>query len=167
MYEIIVHTLPHHEIAAPSPQRMGETSMGDRVTLAVQDQGERVYLYSHWGGWEMPETLRVAIARRQRWDDPSYLTRIIFNTMTLGSEGDETGYGISTRVQDYEYPLLVVDCDKKEIRLEKPEGGQDYHAPSATHTPIGFEEYASATERSWHSLDPDNERFKPDDPESD
>lgn len=135
--------------------------MGDRVTLAVQADGERVYLYSHWTGYDMPETLRVALARKQRWDDPAYLTRIIFNTMTLGDEKGETGFGISTRVQDYDHPLLVVDCDKQEVRLEAPEGDKSYCRPTETAQPISFADYAAAAEQSWHSLDPDNDCYKP------
>jgi hypothetical protein len=138
-----------------------EAIMGDRVTVAVQDQGERVYLYGHWSGYEMPETLRVALARRERWDDPPYLTRIIFSTMTAGSEKDATGFGISTWPQDYEYPLLVVDCDKQEVRLEAI-GDSRYCRPSAEHQPMSFETYAIRPKQTWRSLDPTNKRFAED-----
>lgn len=135
--------------------------MGDRVTLAVQDSGKRVYLYSHWNGSDMPEILRKALDRHQRWNDPAYLTRIIFQTM-VGDNTNETGYGISHSVQDYNHPLIVVDCDAQAVSLESPDDGKsEYYRPSSGCKPVPFEQYASAAEQTWHSLDPENARYMP------
>jgi hypothetical protein len=92
--------------------------MGDRGNIAVKQRGDRghVFLYSHWGGTELPQDLQKALARRQRWTDPAYLTRIIFDTMTEGQQGEETGYGISAGLSDNEHVILEVDCETAKVR---------------------------------------------------
>jgi hypothetical protein len=90
--------------------------MGDRANIYVKnDEDKGVYLYTHWGGYELPLTAQAALAKRMRWSDESYLTRIIFDTMTEGCQGQETGFGIATYEPDNEYPLIEVDCDEKKI----------------------------------------------------
>lgn len=71
--------------------------MGDRRNVIVKDRsgGVGVALYTHWGGTELPEVLRKALARRQRWSDGAYLARIIFSEMVREDIDGETGYGIS------------------------------------------------------------------------
>lgn len=88
--------------------------MGDRANIVVRDawpddlgDREAVFLYTHWNGTELPETLRRALARRECWDDPTYLARILFSEMTRGDDSS-TGYGISTRLTDNSYPLVVL-----------------------------------------------------------
>lgn len=84
--------------------------MGDRGNIAVQqDDGSLIYLYTHWSGSEIESDLRTALSKRWRWGDPAYLTRIIFDVMTEGSHGSETGFGISTSIPDNEHDILVVD----------------------------------------------------------
>jgi hypothetical protein len=90
--------------------------MGDRGQIAVVQGEGAVYLYSHWGGSELAEVLRNALARKQRWDDEEYLTRIIFDTMTSGDQGAETGAGIGLQIHgDIEHALLVVDCQRQAV----------------------------------------------------
>lgn len=74
--------------------------MGDRGNIIVKDMGSEVYLYTHGTGSYLPETLKRALARKQRWDDGPYLARIIFCEMIKGSEADETGFGISSKRGD-------------------------------------------------------------------
>lgn len=76
-----------------------------------------LYLYTHWGGYELPEVLAAAIGKRWRWDDGAYLTRIIFCEMVQGHEKEETGFGISTYAPDNEYPWLVVDVARQVVRI--------------------------------------------------
>lgn len=102
--------------------------MGDRGNIVVQDDygPAPVYLYSHWGGTELPDILAAALERGQgRWSDAPYLTRIIFNQMTAGDEMSETGFGISTKLTDNEYPLLVVDTRKGVVRVAQEGGDLD------------------------------------------
>lgn len=91
--------------------------MGDRANVAVvQDDGKAlVYLYTHWGGCELAADVQKALAKKWRWDDGSYLTRIIFDTMTDGSHGQETGFGIATYRPDNEHSIVVVDPNTQRI----------------------------------------------------
>ena len=52
--------------------------MGDRANVVIDDNGSQVYLYTHWRGTELPEIVRKALTKNQRWDDPQYLSRIVF-----------------------------------------------------------------------------------------
>jgi hypothetical protein len=95
--------------------------MGDRGNIAVLQHGdskdapEQVWFYTHWSGSEIEQTLRTALARRQRWSDESYLARIIFCELVKGSENEETGFGISTGLSDNEYPILVCDVPNQRV----------------------------------------------------
>lgn len=114
--------------------------MGDRANIAVSDGKGRVYLYTHWNGTELPETLQRALARRQRWDDAFYLTRIIFCEMVKGQETEETGFGISTYVGDGENRVLVVDPDNGTVT--RTGGGKIF----------SFAEYLALTNPTWSKL---------------
>ena len=76
-----------------------------------------MYLYTHWGASELPETVRKALAKKWRWGDPSYLARIIFDEMTKGSHGEETGFGISTSPAGDAWRLVEVDCRNKTVSI--------------------------------------------------
>jgi hypothetical protein len=105
--------------------------MGDRGNIVLRytrygtDDTSDIYLYSHWGGSELPTTLADALDSkigRNRWHDDSYLARIIFDRLTAGDQGEETGFGIAPWIGDNEHPLLFVDLDKKTVTVG--EGGQ-------------------------------------------
>jgi len=97
--------------------------MGDRANVCVQNPDTKeapVYLYSHWGGENLPFVVQQALnseAGRGRWQDPTYLTRIIFCKMIGDDVDGETGYGISSTMCDNEHPIIVVSCDKQKIGL--------------------------------------------------
>jgi hypothetical protein len=117
--------------------------MGDRANIVTQTQGldgkpERVYLYGHWSGSHMHATLQSALKKGWRWSDSSYLTRIIFDELTKGNTGGETGFGISASITDNEYPLLVVDVDDQRVRIEDADNGKVYRDYS-------FKEYVETT----------------------
>lgn len=128
--------------------KKGQNSMGDRGNIAVlQSNGDQVWLYSHWGGSELPERLQAGLkAGKDRWTDESYLTKIIFgHAVPAKNWMEETGYGISCRMQDNEHPILVVDIPKQRV-FTMPESdlknGQvppDYEPKHAE----GFEVYSS------------------------
>ena len=103
--------------------------MGDRgnIVLRYEENGEGpkdIYLYTHWGGSELPTTLQTALNRKLRWDDSSYLGRIIFNGLTKGQEDGETGYGISPTVTDNEHDFLMVELDKQKVSRVHPDSGK-------------------------------------------
>jgi len=91
--------------------------MGDRANVLVRQDNDDpgVYLYTHWGGSELPKVLQNALARRVRWNDAAYLTRIIFDEMTKGYHDEETGFGISTFMPDGQNRVLIVNCDKETV----------------------------------------------------
>lgn len=93
--------------------------MGDRGNIVVkQGRGHApVWLYTHWSGCDVPLILQNALKRKERWDDNSYLTRIIFCTLIQGDVAGETGYGISTIEGDNEHHYLVVDPDEGTVAV--------------------------------------------------
>ena len=91
--------------------------MGDRGNIVmVEESGNQIYLYSHWAGTELPEILQKALVRgKNRWDDESYLARIIFSEMIQKDILSETGYGISTYRCDENHPDLEVRIKDKRV----------------------------------------------------
>ena len=92
--------------------------MGDRANIKIEAEGEApIFLYTHWNGYCLPETLQTALARKQRWDDSQYLTRIIFSEMIKADVLDEHGYGISTIVHDGDDRIITVNCVDQTVTI--------------------------------------------------
>ena len=91
--------------------------MGDRGNIVVEMLPADVWLYTHWCGTELAATLHTALSKHWRWEDDSYLARIIFSEMVKGQESQETSYGIATSPPDNEHNILRVDCARKRVRL--------------------------------------------------
>lgn len=94
--------------------------MGDRAQIIVEyEHGQRIHLYTHWEGHRLVSILTEGlIAGHSRWNDPAYLTRILFCRM-VRKDGlhDETGFGISPEYQDSNASTdLIVDTVKREVR---------------------------------------------------
>ncbi len=89
--------------------------MGNRGNIVVQSRGERVFLYTHWSGSRIREVVQKALARKQRWDDPPYLTRIMFDTLTEDAHGEDSGYGIWPSLGDNGHPIITVDVDEQRV----------------------------------------------------
>lgn len=98
--------------------------MGDRGNIKVyQYEGDApVYLYTHWRGSEIYKVVKTALARRLRWEDPPYLTRIIFCELVKGDEASETGFGITTSIGDNEHTIIGVNPIKQEVTFEAEDG---------------------------------------------
>jgi len=96
--------------------------MGDRANIKMIDDNGAIFLYSHWGGSELPSILHTALSKKWRWDDSAYLTRIIFCEMVKGQEDQETGFGISTHIPDNGHLIIVVDSNKGRVSLETERG---------------------------------------------
>lgn len=129
--------------------------MGDRANVVVVPDGnpqQAVYLYTHWGGYALPERLQTALRKHWRWEDEAYLARIIFDTMTDGEHGKETGYGISACLGDNSYPLLVVDVLAQTVGLAKE---QEFPVTYRTWSFTDFCELDLSDE--WAALAPDND----------
>jgi hypothetical protein len=128
--------------------------MGDRANVAIQDGDGRVYFYTHWSGQELPETMRIGLAKAKdadRLDDPSYLARILFDTLT-GLRGDTTGFGISACVQDNQgsRPLLIIDVNKQVVTA----GAEGLCKLKGEPAVFGFDDYIALKEATWDLLDP-------------
>jgi len=90
--------------------------MGDRGNIAVKQQGNsQIWFYAHWSGSKIKDVTKEALAKKWRWDDEAYLARIIFDQLTKGRNGEETSFGISTRILDNEYPIVVVDVPEQRV----------------------------------------------------
>lgn len=89
--------------------------MGDRAQVKIEPTG--VYLYTHWNGFELPLTVRGALAKRWRWNDPPYLARILFDAMTEGCHGEEIGHGIMAEQWHTNHSLIVVDTESQTVSL--------------------------------------------------
>jgi len=110
--------------------------MGDRANVRVDGAGS-VYLYTHWSGSELPETLqRALMAGRSRWDDSPYLARIIFCEMVSGQERETTGFGISGNVGDGDNRVLIVDCKAGTVTFPNKDT-------------LTFEEYINIDDPIW------------------
>ena len=89
--------------------------MGDRANVVVKCGEEKVCLYTHWSGTDLPTVLQGALAfakEEGRLDDFSYLNRIIFERMIDGSISKSRGFGISVEPPDGHDRILTVNLDK-------------------------------------------------------
>lgn len=92
--------------------------MGDRRQAIVKQGTEKVYLYTHWAGSELPEIVKAAMQRgKGRWRDAPYLTRIIFSEMVKGDILGETGAGIWSSNMDSEHPDILIDIDTQTVSI--------------------------------------------------
>ena len=94
--------------------------MGCRGTIEIWEHAASpdespVVLYTHWGAKEMEDDLRDVLSRKLRWNDPPYLSRMIFSRMIRNDIDGELNYGILTdNVGDTEIEI-VVDCNRQEV----------------------------------------------------
>jgi len=102
--------------------------MGDRANVKIvqhsnkPDRAENIYLYTHWGGHDLPQSLQCAMEfARGRWTDESYFTRCLI-TEICKSATDATGFGVSTYPTDNEHDILEVDAEAQKVRLLSREG---------------------------------------------
>lgn len=122
--------------------------MGDRTNVWLTTRAaptEGIALYSHWGGREMPEALRQAlIFGKGRWNDSTYLSRIIVSRITYTDADDETGSGLSPKLVTWGdgYPVTVVALDTRTVHFAS-EGG--YNDPDEWTPGIEFETYVQRT----------------------
>lgn len=104
--------------------------MGDRGNIIVKDSDSTVYLYTHWTGSDLPEVIKSGLVRgKDRWDDGSYLARILFCEMVKGQEMDTTGFGISSVMGDGGTDIIVNIDDQTVVEDGDP--------------PIPFEEFVA------------------------
>lgn len=120
--------------------------MGDRGNIKLVGElnfPREAYLYTHWGGSDMKQILAEALEKsRSRWDDGSYLARVIFQTL-IGKDDGVTGFGLSTEPGDNEHPFLVVDVDANQV-WEEPDMRDSFAIklrPDSIKTPVTFQAF--------------------------
>lgn len=102
--------------------------MGDRNCMELKfnvwndetkrnDKTSSIFYYTHWYGYSMPERLQNALERKERWDDDSYLARIIFCELVKGNETGSTGFGISPYEMENEYGLITILLEEQCILI--------------------------------------------------
>lgn len=91
--------------------------MGSRAQVKILMDDSSIYLYTHWGAEEIEATVKKAIAKKWRWDDPEYLARIIYDEMLDGETGNETGFGIGVSEHGDIEKLIIVDSSEQKITV--------------------------------------------------
>jgi len=119
--------------------------MGDRANVYVVDRDPEhgIYFYTHSSGTEWPEELQKGLKfGRERWDHPSYLTRILASSMFADCAGRTTGGGISTFLCDNKYPILICDIPNGNVAVASEGRERD---SAAWLRPVPFAEYVEMT----------------------
>jgi len=105
--------------------------MGERVVFNFkQADGNYISLYSHWGETSMHEDLAHAIDKaRPRWNDETYLARILVSQL-IGQDWDsELGYGLWAGTSRYEGETNVeIDLSNKTVTDDSGTHSFDYFA---------------------------------------
>ncbi len=88
--------------------------MGNRANVQIKyNEGSDIFFYSHWDGTGLNQIVKKALIRgKSRWNNESYLARIIFSEMIKGAILEETGYGISPWECEEGAPKVIVDMKK-------------------------------------------------------
>ena len=86
--------------------------MGDRGQVNISG----VYLYTHWGAYDLINDVYKALIHKKRWNDHEYLARIIFDEMKSGENNPFTGYGIGTSKHGDIWRLIKIE-DKSDYDI--------------------------------------------------
>lgn len=91
-------------------------TMGDRAQIHIEDNG--VKLYTHWDAQNAAQVVARALGRsHDRWNDPPYLARVIFQDL-VGDDDGITNYGIGTRNTHTRIDIYV-NCADQNVRVEE------------------------------------------------
>lgn len=94
--------------------------MGKRGSIQFKyENGKSIYFYSHWKGDRLAEMVQRALKREKRWDDESYLARIVFCELVKGQESEETGFGISPYIIEEGSPLVIIQPSIQSVIVDK------------------------------------------------
>lgn len=96
--------------------------MGDRRHV-IFDYGKagKIYLYSHWNGYDLPERVAKALdteQARNRWNDEPYLTRILIELLTEKDRGEPTGWGVYPTYQESQYTHdIIINMTNRNVQI--------------------------------------------------
>jgi hypothetical protein len=86
----------------------------------------RVYLYTHNYAKTLVSDVHRILSRRKRWDDPDYLSRMIFCEMIPAEFWEsDTGFGIGTQMYTDVNLLVSIDTVRQTISISSYGSGVD------------------------------------------
>lgn len=97
--------------------------MGDRAMAEIKTEGGSLFVYTHWGGYDLPEDAKQAIIKAEpRWNDYPYCTRIIVDQLTKGGRDQETGFGLmlNDNAEDeynHDEPSVIIDLKARQLTI--------------------------------------------------
>lgn len=105
--------------------------MGNRGNIRIHNgnKDRAVYLYAHWAADSvLPAAVAAGLTRGTgRWDDPTYLARIIFCDLIRNDLDGSTGYGIAAHINDVDGAdrILDVNCATQTVSYEGDWGDRE------------------------------------------
>lgn len=85
-----------------------------------------IYLYTHDNAKTLVGIVHDVLSRRERWNDPDYLTRMIFCAMIPPDEWDsDKGFGIGTQYYIDANLLITIDLPENWISVSSFGSGVD------------------------------------------
>lgn len=96
--------------------------MGDRghVWFREDENEDGVWVYTHDEGYRLPELVAAGLNKANgRWNDPSYLTRIVMSHLFGGYEDSLIGWGVASHEMDTSDGgrVVMVDLLKHTVTL--------------------------------------------------
>lgn len=96
--------------------------MGERRQMVLYEEEERdpfLFVYTHWGGEELEGVVAQGLFRgRPRWNDSSYLARILVSEMFMPDIDGLTNFGLSGSSFGVEYDDVHVYLASKRVRID-------------------------------------------------
>ena len=85
-----------------------------------------VYLYTHEYAKTLVGIVHAVLSKQKRWDDPDYLSRMLFCAMIPPNEWDsEKGFGIGSQYYVDTNLLIVIDLAESVISISSFGSGVD------------------------------------------
>lgn len=103
--------------------------MGDRRMVEVKSSEGSLFVYSHWGGFELPKRAVAAIKSAQpRWNDEPYGVRIIVDQLIAPGRDQETGYGLMLKPScedsyNGDKPSILIDLVEQRLTIQGESNG--------------------------------------------
>jgi hypothetical protein len=115
--------------------------MGDRANMGIRtSDGNTIFLYLHWGGYDRHEIVAKAIAHAMaRDEDESYFTRIFVSRVIDTDWDKETGVGLTINklsAMGDGYDVPIYDYRNKVIDIY--EEAWDTAGGFVKHTGVGY-----------------------------
>lgn len=94
--------------------------MGDRRQVHIKNIN--LWIYTHWGGYDLPGVVVKAIKLAQeRWHDTTYCSRIIAMHVMQENSSGATGCGISDHSMYSEYNDIIIDTESLTVQIGQHE----------------------------------------------